>query len=307
MSLRHSCLVSVSALALSVILVGLSGVTAFGADCGAGVGACSCGDTVVTNTTLGATDPVTSTICPVNGLIVADGVALNLQATIRGSNDGVGILVEEGAQDVTVSRGRIFGFQRGLSAPSSTGGRFFNLEIANNGDGGGIEFSGNDNAIERNTIHNNTSEGITCFTGTGNRIVSNRVEQNDGNGIMALACTDTTIERNVANGNTKFGLDVAGSSNNVVGNKMTGNLEGGLRIEGSSQSVSRNVGRRNGVPFAGDGLFVDAADSAFDRNRLDQNDGFGIRDNSTGGTNTFTQNVCNANALGDSSPQSRCR
>ena len=78
-----------------LVVLAVSGTraqAALAADCGDGVGPCSCGDTVRTDTTLDDTDPVTATVCPCDGLLVASGVELNLGGhTISGSGVCVGV------------------------------------------------------------------------------------------------------------------------------------------------------------------------------------------------------------------------
>jgi hypothetical protein len=76
---------------------------------------CACGDTVTTDTTLRyGRDPVTRVACPASGLIVAPGVALNLNGqTITGSGAGIGIEARAGSR---ISGGAVRGFSIGLAA-----------------------------------------------------------------------------------------------------------------------------------------------------------------------------------------------
>src|SRR5262249_28324449 len=89
------------------------------ADCGEGVGACRCGDRVVPNSRLGGSDPVLTTTCPCDGLIVASGVSLQIGGTITGESDACsGILIEGNATGVAVTDGRITGFGLGVDGDS---------------------------------------------------------------------------------------------------------------------------------------------------------------------------------------------
>jgi hypothetical protein len=76
--------------------------------CGGSV-PCACGDRVVLDRTLDdGVDPVTTTVCPADGLIVADGVTLDLGgAILRGRGAGAGVRIETGATDVTIQRGKL--------------------------------------------------------------------------------------------------------------------------------------------------------------------------------------------------------
>src|SRR5262245_51055164 len=98
------------------------------ADCGKNVDPCRCGDRVVTNTRLGGSDPVLTTTCPCDGLIVASGVSLEIGETITRENDACSeILIEGNATGVAVTDGRITGFGLGVDGDSlgaASGNRF---------------------------------------------------------------------------------------------------------------------------------------------------------------------------------------
>lgn len=94
------------------------GSTAGTKDCGDTAGPdgddvpCACGDRVVANTTLTASDPVTGVQCTGRGLSVASGVTLNLGGfTLNGSGVESGI---EALGDAMVANGQVNGFGTGI-------------------------------------------------------------------------------------------------------------------------------------------------------------------------------------------------
>ena len=84
--------------------------------------ACGCGDTVVSTTTLRASDPVVTSVCGADGLVVRSGdggpVVLDLSGfTLSGSRVGVGIRVLDGGEGGAVVRGgSVSGFAVGVKA-----------------------------------------------------------------------------------------------------------------------------------------------------------------------------------------------
>ena len=106
------------------------------------------------------------------------------------------------------------------------------------------------------------------------------------------------------------GLQIHGASATVESNRATNNGEAGVEIHGTEHTVRSNIAGQN----AGTGLqMLGTTGSRFERNRGENNGGFGMTDDSTGtgtsGTaNTYTQNICGrGNAAGLSSPASLCR
>jgi hypothetical protein len=127
MRITRTLTVAVAALTLS------GAATAYGALCGDDVDgarvACRCGDVVVSDTTLQATDPVVLERCVGDGLIVraartADAIYLNLNGlSLLGSGSGTGIRVSSGGANGAVidgggqtARAVIAGFSTGLRA-----------------------------------------------------------------------------------------------------------------------------------------------------------------------------------------------
>ena len=93
-----------------------AGAAALAADCGATP--CSCGDTVTADRTLlCGSDPVTTTVCPGDGLIISDGVTLDLGGcTIAGnSRDHTDVGIVVAGEHITVTNGRVTNFGFGVA------------------------------------------------------------------------------------------------------------------------------------------------------------------------------------------------
>ena len=274
--------------------------------CGGAV-PCACGDRVVRDHTLRGVDPVTRARCSVNGLLVADGVRLDLGgATLRGLGAGAGILIDPGARHVTVRGGKLMGFATGVLGVETTGGHLENLQILDN-TGDGIRLGGADHTVTKVVIQRNAGGGL-MVTGDATEVSNVQVTSNGGDGVR-LRGSGATLEASVIARNEGAGVDVTGSGNRVSLLQLDSNGGDGLRLAGTGNLASRNIAQRNG----GHGLEIQGASATLDRNRAPNNGGFGITDDSTGGgtsgtANTYVSNTCGrGNDAGISSPPGLCR
>jgi hypothetical protein len=253
-------------------------------------------------------DPVTTTMCLVDGLIVAGGVTLDLAGTaLRGRGTGAGVRIPAGAAHVTVRNGTVVGFGTGVLAEETSGANLTHLQVVDN-TWDGVRVTGNSNTLERSVIEGNRRHGALVM-GDANRVANLLVERNGGDG-MSLVGTGNTASRNMAASNLGTGLATQGAGAVVDRNRATGNGGAGLKLHGLGHTVTSNIARLN----TGTGLqVVGTTDSRFDRNRGERNGGFGITDDSTGGgtagtANTYTLNLCGwANIAGASWPAGLCR
>ena len=177
-------------LVLSAVVLGHGAATpAFGANCGDcnQGGPCSCGDTVVCDTTLDARDPVLSTVCSSDGLIVKNGVSLHLTGTLRGARQGCGVRIKEPIDfsgGVTVTTGRIEGFETGICGSDTSHNTFSRLEIRRPV-GTCIAIVGDESAhnfITQVVCEGAGGCGIVVFVGGGTLIERVRSEGNGGSG-----------------------------------------------------------------------------------------------------------------------------
>ena len=133
---------------------------------------CSCGNRVTTNTVLTKQDPVRRG-CSANGLVVADGVLLNLNGIdIAGSDAGVGITAGAGS---TVIGGAVLGFRTGVAVPSGHA-TLTGVLIHGNADAG----------LVVGTPQGAAAEATVGGTGAG-------MSDNDGSGIVVNPSAVLTI------------------------------------------------------------------------------------------------------------------
>ena len=290
--------------------------------CGGAV-PCDCGDRVLASRTLIlGVDPITTKICDEGGLLffVAENLTLDLGGnTLRGSCPGereIGIEINRSSR-IIVRNGRIIGFDIGIEG-NGVADTLVSLVQVLDSCNTGISFSLiGVNRIEGCIVRNTTGtvkdvgliggDGIVV-DGETNTVHLCRAESNAGQG-LAVHGTGNTVTRNIVLHSGSDGVVIGGSGATVMQNQSNYSDTGeGFKIEGAGHVVSRNIAISN----AEDGLTVSATGSTFDRNRSNSNGGFGILDTSTGdgtsGTaNTYTDNVCTGNDLGDSDPLDLCR
>jgi hypothetical protein len=248
------------ALALSAIV---RTEPASAADCGDNVGgkriACSCGDTVVTSTTLTASDPVTKGRCHLDGLIVRaaefeDSLVLDLAGlSIVGSGVGTGIDVRAGGSEGAAiiggpksHLGEVVGFGVGVRvreggairriealdieghrheglALHTAGAMLVNVTLARNG-GDGAQIIGQGGRLIDVRAIENRSAGLRISA--RDVIVEARAERNRGHGIVAGGIR-TDLTHSYAGYNQGSGVVVAGAGSkfeDVVaeGNQLAG-------------------------------------------------------------------------------------
>ncbi|MBI5504122.1 MAG: right-handed parallel beta-helix repeat-containing protein [Deltaproteobacteria bacterium] len=254
-----------SVAALSLLLFGLTlspwSISAASATyCGDDVGgrrvACGCGDTVVSDTTLHADDPVVTGRCPLDGLILraspfADSIRLDLAGlTVSGAPYGVGILVLAGGASGAIITGgdeqkaTILGFGTGvLSERVGALLRVEGLEIRGvRGDG--IRIRGRGVFLVDVEAAYNSGDGIR-LSGTGGRLVRTATHDNGGNGLRLFV--DGAAVEAVTFHNTKDGAVVRGRRNDLSGLRARDNAGTGLVLQGRDNMTQGLVSELNGA------------------------------------------------------------
>ena len=311
-----------STLFLAVVVL-VSAAFAIGGVCGGAI-PCECGDTVTADRTLVCSvDPIAkppactgdpNTPNDGHGLFVDADVTLNLGGcTIRGADGGVGVTLADGA-DVTA--GKIVGFAIGVLGASEhvtvTG-----LRISETSDAA-IDIVGEDTVIANNVLQRNEGTGVRVDAGNVT-VRQNRIEDSGGCG-MQLNGPHLTIDRNILLRNGECGIRIITVlGGNVVRNQVKYTSEGrGVIFENAHDlDVSLNVSLSaddddpSTTGLHGFHILSPSTNNTFSRNVSSYNDGFGIRDESTGtgtrGTgNTYDRNRCTGNGLGKSSPAGLC-
>jgi hypothetical protein len=181
--------------------------------------ACSCGDVVVSDTRLLATDPVVSAPCLGNGLLLqaprgSRSIRLDLAGqTIRGSGQGVGVRVLDGGQDGAVvvggsggQRGALRGFRNGVRAHgrSSLG------------------------SLTRVDADDNAREGVRLW-GVETRIRDVTARGNGRTGVR-VGGHSPVLERIEARDNGRDGVHVTGAEPRLGDITVTGNGKAQARL-----------------------------------------------------------------------------
>jgi hypothetical protein len=342
--MRHLSRLAFPILVLSVALAApaLAPAPALAANCGGAV-PCSCGDYLVASRTLvPGVDPITTTVCTGDGLTVdsavgppAPDITLDLGgSTIQGdglsaSTAGVHVTSYEG---LTVTRGTITGFGRGIQGDGTGGSTFSGLDLLRNVDHGMVLVS---DLAGGNTVTGVVVARMACgaagieVTGDSNILRLNRVEYSKFDGTTPAGIITNgkgnTISRNIVRRNSKCdttpvaGFNITAPNDGLAApngglvelNRSEYNDGDGYIIEGDGVKVSRNIALTNRPD--GNGITVSATSSGnqFERNSSRYNARFGIEDSSSGtgtkGTaNTYKSNGCTGNGLGKSSPAGLC-
>lgn len=182
---------------------------------------CSCGDNVVSDTVLWATDPVATETCSGDGLVVvadhaAQGITLNLGGqSLTGRGHGSGIRVVRGGS----LGASIVGGDEGDSR----------AEIANFGTGIRATGSGVLREIRAIDIHGNEADGLF------------------------LRASGVTIEDVRSEGNGRDGVAISGHGNQVSGVTARSNARDGVKVRGSESTVEATTtgNARNGAAVGG--------------------------------------------------------
>ncbi|HEY2774763.1 MAG TPA: hypothetical protein VGK20_12015 [Candidatus Binatia bacterium] len=209
------------------------------ANCGDDVGgervACSCGDIVVSDTVIWATDPVAVEPCTDDGLIIqvppgSDGVTLNLGGqSLAGHGHGAGIFVARGGRlgstiiggDAGDTRAEIANFAIGIRASGHAALR----------------------AIRGLDVHHNRFDGLNV------RVSGIQIEdvhsQDNGRGGATVSGHDIQIHGVVANNNSRDGLSVHASGAQIQA-ETNENGRNGTRISGRGNVLSSSHSSMNG-------------------------------------------------------------
>ena len=200
--------------------------------------------------------------CPGDGLVVgANNITINLNGhTLRGSGkrSTAGIRVT-GFHGVTVKRGVIRHFGRGVWLVTAVDGR-----------------------IVANTIRNSFDEGIFASERSSRTIIlRNRVS---GSGVLSAATwadgvdargNRTTIRGNIVRNNHDDGIDANGANDVVKQNTLVGNHSDGIDVDGKHTLIEDNRSNRNGDD--GIGVGVHGGHVIIDDNTTNDNFDLGIQ------------------------------
>ncbi len=100
-----------------------------------------------------------------------------------------------------------------------------NIVYANSSNGITVE-SGSGHIVRRNQVASNTRDGISLFNGvSGNLVEANQISSNGANGVNVRAgATNNIVRTNQVSQNGGRGIQIAGQSNQILGNTALGNV-----------------------------------------------------------------------------------
>ncbi len=249
---------------------------------------CECGDNVVANRTLvSGQDPIVRAVCPGDGLIMnTPEVVLNLNGNkIFGSGSGVGILIGDGVNNVTIENTGGGGagpdnFGVGIATAGQTSGsRISAVRPHANGLGtiplgDGIFLKGDGNVLIGILAKNNGNNGVTVI-GDDNVLQGHNDEYNGVHGIFVEG-NGNQLNANLASENRKkfqgAGIWVEGDGNTVEQSKITKMNTWGIVIHGDNNSLRKNDVTKQDI----DGIVVVGDGNVLKDNKSQSSKGVGI-------------------------------
>jgi hypothetical protein len=245
------------------LLIAALGAPAEAKLCGDDVGGqdvpCSCGDTVASNVTL-SDDPVTSTRCESDGLIVratsaTSSITVDLNGqTLRGSGRGAGVWVLQGGPGgarivSTGSAATVEGFRDGVVAHGNESIALLEDIVARASTRDGIRLFDVKAAEIRNTESLNSGRDGFSMTGKDNRLIDTRSvgSQRHGYNVMGGGFTlGVPGGGNVAEGNGHIGFSIMGMGHHLSDCVATDSGRHGMRASGGGYQVSGCLTQGNG-------------------------------------------------------------
>ncbi len=289
---------------------------AYAATCG-GTTPCSCGDTLTTSRTLTASDPVTTTPCPWNGLEINTSIAI-LDCggrSITGSPTGMnGVYTPNLALlYVTIKNCRISNFYNGILMGSTSALTTISSNTITGNTYAGILINGSigNNTIKHNVVSNNDATyavGIWMINSMANDVVVNNTANSNAWGIAVEDTAGVQVENNTANSNTNSGIDIYYIRlSTIENNTLLSNGKNGIKVWGGafSNSLLRNTVRLNGIGIE---LDSSAATHTIDSNTVcnSTTNDFSVASSGHSGTNNKCDNAAGWNDQGTTGCTTSC-
>ena len=253
----------------------------------------SCGQVLTQNTVLDSD----LTNCPGNGVVVSDGITLDLaEHTIDGQDRGYGVSIQPPASGpvsgVRVRHGKVREFADGLRIERVTG-TFERLVLEDNAAAGArcVQTPLPDAILSELTVQNNAT-GIA--SDSCNIAVSRSViQQNSGNG-FDIGFTVFAIRDSGVWANGGYGAVLGAVNGTLADSSIYGNTAGGVAIFFAGVTVSGNTFGANG----GNGLEIGfGSSSTVVENVASSNEAHGIRLEASSVARQNTANLNGADGL----------
>jgi len=246
---------------------------------------CDCGDTVVSDVAL-SDDPVTSTVCPGDGLIVravgAAGITIDLSGkTLRGSGQGTGLWVlfggAGGARVVSTGpAARLEGFRDGVVAQGSDSLALLDNVVAAGSRRDGVRVHGGNYSVNATQVVDSGHDGFALgghdFQITASHALhsgrygyfvmatrgavgmpgAGNTSQGSGEAGFAISGMWISVSDCVASAAAKNGVELGGMEVTVEGCVASGNIQSGIVGDGSTWRLGNNHAVGNGY----DGLVI---------------------------------------------------
>lgn len=256
--------------------------------CGDDVGGrdvpCACGDTVVSNLVL-SNDPVASTVCPSDALLVrapeaAEGVTIDLRGkTLRGSGRGTGVWVLAGGPGGARvssggSRAVIEGFYDGVVAHGPDTIALLEDLTVRGCKRDGVRIGSAGYQVRAVEVESAGRDGF-ALSGSGWQIASTRATGNGRHGYMIMGqggSIGTPWAGNTAENNRHTGFSVMGAGHQLLGCTASNNMKDGLMVRGAGIEMHACVARANG----NDGIAGMGNEWRLSGNRADDNGANGL-------------------------------
>ncbi|MBU1036720.1 right-handed parallel beta-helix repeat-containing protein, partial [Patescibacteria group bacterium] len=257
------------------------------ADCGDGVGACSCGDTVVADHTLTG-----DLNCDEDGLIIgADGITINGNGhTLTGDGDINDYGIYNNDYDYATTTNLIItNFSAGVYFSNTSSSTIQNITA--NSNTYGIYLSSSDsNILTNNTTNSNSSYGIYII-GANNTLTSNVANNNSNSGIGFISGNYNTLTNNTTNSNSSYGIYIGSTDNTLTNNTTNSNSSHGIYINGANNTLTSNT-----ISLNVRGIHIGSTDNILTGNTVSSNSSYGIYIGST--DNILTGNTVSLSTYG---------
>lgn len=227
------------------------------------------------------------------GLVVgAAGIDVNLAGhelggpIFVGAGGPPGILNSAGHDDVTVRNGRVFGWGNSVQLEGASRNRI--RDVTAGGASAAIFIEGGEDNEIRASSANGRTAGVSAVGSDRLVIAGSRAGSTFGAGISIAADLATITRNDLSSGGLpgSSGIEIAGSGNRIVDNRVTALVTSGIVIRGGSDNVlaenevsgSQLTGQSPPGDAEGDGIFIGAftAGTLLRDNIAHSNEGDGI-------------------------------
>jgi hypothetical protein len=206
-------------------------------------------------TTLTSSDPVTSTVCPGDGIIIgADDITLDCGGlTLKGNKKGAGIKLAAGASGTIIQNCVVDSFNKGLQIGAG-GGVFVTNVVSQNNKDAGVEVTSDFSFFSNVLSRSNGGIGFH-FSGMGNGGEAVVALQNTMAGFsIGGRAADISSSFSISNGQQGFTGTIKESS--IASSSSIANGGDGFSFAGGTLALPNAFGDLKAIANGGNGLSV---------------------------------------------------